>query len=176
MTFVRDYCFPALKPGAVYEGRYLLGTGWRGAHRRTAGGCALEHGRRRVAHGCTQGNDQVRFELTYMAAWRPNSRCWRRGADPAWTIRSREDALATPRSTASSPADVKDLYSRDGNLWHRRTRAACSRIRRMRREDMFRTHGGRAGDGRARARGRSASSRAADRARRTELDPVCGRS
>ena len=120
MTFVRDYCFPALRAGAVYEGRYLLGTSLARpliAARQVA--CALEHGADAVAHGCTgKGNDQVRFELTYMAL-APELTVLAPWRDPKWTIRSREDAL---RYAAEHGLEVhqtaKDLYSRDGNLWH----------------------------------------------------------
>ncbi len=120
MTFVRDYCFPALKAGAVYEGRYLLGTSLARpliAARQVA--CALEHGADAVAHGCTgKGNDQVRFELAYMSL-APELTVLAPWRDPAWTIASREDAL---RYAAEHGLPVqqtaKDLYSRDGNLWH----------------------------------------------------------
>ena len=120
MTFVRDYCFPALKAGAVYEGRYLLGTSLARpliAARQVA--CALEHGADAVAHGCTgKGNDQVRFELTYMAL-APELTVLAPWRDPAWTIRSREDALAyAAEHGLEVHQTAKDLYSRDGNLWH----------------------------------------------------------
>jgi len=120
MTFVRDYCFPALRAGAVYEGRYLLGTSLARpliAARQVA--CALETGADAVAHGCTgKGNDQVRFELTYMAL-APQLTVIAPWRDPEWTIASREDALAYANAH-DLPVQVsaKDLYSRDGNLWH----------------------------------------------------------
>ena len=67
--FVRDFLFPMLQSGAVYERKYLLGTAiarpliakWQAA-------IAQQEGADAVAHGCTgKGNDQVRFELTYKA-------------------------------------------------------------------------------------------------------------
>ena len=120
MTFVRDYCFPALKSGAVYEGRYLLGTSLARpliAARQVA--CALEHGADAVAHGCTgKGNDQVRFELTYMSL-APELKVLAPWRDPAWTIRSREDALAyAAKYDLPVQNTARDLYSRDANLWH----------------------------------------------------------
>ena len=70
-----------------------------------------------LAHGATgKGNDQVRFEVTY-GAFAPHMKViapWRE-----WTIRSREDALDYARKHGV-PVDQtkKDLFSRDGNLWH----------------------------------------------------------
>ena len=120
MTFVRDYCFPALKSGAVYEGRYLLGTSLARpliAARQVA--VALEHGADAVAHGCTgKGNDQVRFELTYMSL-APELKVLAPWRDPAWTISSREDALAyAAQHDLPVQQTSRDLYSRDANLWH----------------------------------------------------------
>jgi len=118
VPFVRDFCFPALRAGAVYEGRYLLGTSlarpliasrqvW--AAQRTHADA--------LAHGCTgKGNDQVRFELTYMALAPelPVIAPWRE-----WDIVSREDALEYAQKHGVPVAQKKDdLYSRDANLWH----------------------------------------------------------
>jgi len=118
LPFVRDFCLPALRAGAVYEGRYLLGTALARpliASRQVW--CAERVGADALAHGCTgKGNDQVRFELTYLAL-APGLTViapWRE-----WDIVSREDAL---RYAALHQIPVqqtaKDLYSRDGNLWH----------------------------------------------------------
>jgi len=116
--FVRDYCFKALSAGAVYEDRYLLGTALArpllAYHQVQA---AIREGADALSHGATgKGNDQVRFEVTY-AAFAPHMKViapWRE-----WTIRSREDALAYAREHGV-PVDQtkKDLFSRDGNLWH----------------------------------------------------------
>jgi len=118
VPFVRDFCFPALRAGAVYEGRYLLGTAlarpliasrqvW--AAQRTHGDA--------LAHGCTgKGNDQVRFELTYMALAPelPVIAPWRE-----WDIQSREQALAYAQAHGVPVTQTPgDLYSRDANLWH----------------------------------------------------------
>ncbi len=118
VPFVRDFCFPALRAGAVYEGRYLLGTSlarpliasrqvW--AAQRTHSDA--------LAHGCTgKGNDQVRFELTYMALapQLPVIAPWRE-----WDINSREEALDYAQKHGVPVAQKKDdLYSRDANLWH----------------------------------------------------------
>ncbi len=117
-SFVRDYCFEALKAGAVYEDSYLLGTSL--ARPILALGqvrAALACGADALAHGATgKGNDQVRFECTY-ATFAPHLKViapWRE-----WNIRSREDALAYA-AAHHVPVDQtpKDIFSRDGNLWH----------------------------------------------------------
>lgn len=123
--FVRDYCWPALRAGAVYEGRYLLGTALA---RPVLALGQVETARRvgadAVAHGCTgKGNDQLRFELGYRAL-APELRViapWRE-----WEIRSREDALAyAERKRIPVPATRASLYSRDRNLWHVSHEGGC---------------------------------------------------
>jgi argininosuccinate synthase len=116
--FVRDYCYKALSAGAVYEDRYLLGTALARpllAYHQVR--VAIKEKADALAHGATgKGNDQVRFEVTY-GAFAPHMRViapWRE-----WHIRSREDALAYARRHGV-PVDQtrRDLFSRDGNLWH----------------------------------------------------------
>jgi argininosuccinate synthase len=117
-AFVTDYAFPALRAAAVYEGRYLLGTSLaRPLIAAAQTRCALRLGADALAHGCTgKGNDQVRFELTYMAL-APRLTViapWRE-----WDIGSREDALAyAARHHLPVHQTARDLYSRDANLWH----------------------------------------------------------
>ncbi len=117
-AFVRDCCFPALRAGAAYEGRYLLGTALaRPLIARAQVEVARATGCDALAHGCTgKGNDQVRFELAYraLAPELPILAPWRE-----WEIRSREDALAYAREkgvVVSATADKP--YSVDQNLWH----------------------------------------------------------
>jgi argininosuccinate synthase len=117
--FAREYVFPLLRSGAAYEGRYLLGTSIaRPLIAKYQVKTAEQLGADAVAHGCTgKGNDQVRFELTYIAL-NPRLRViapWRE-----WNIRSREDAVAYAKShnIALPPSSGKSLYSRDRNLWH----------------------------------------------------------
>ncbi|MEJ2567354.1 MAG: argininosuccinate synthase, partial [candidate division WOR-3 bacterium] len=64
--FITDYVFPVLKAGAIYEGKYLLGTSFaRPIAAKKQVEIAEKEGADAVAHGCTgKGNDQVRFELT----------------------------------------------------------------------------------------------------------------
>ncbi len=118
--FVQGYLFKALKAGAAYEGSYLLGTSLA---RYIIAGKQVEVAQREgadaVAHGCTgKGNDQVRFELTYMAL-DPSLVVIAPWKDERWPITSREDALAYAK-THNIPLDVspKDIYSRDRNIWH----------------------------------------------------------
>src|SRR5437899_10597379 len=116
--FVRDFVFPTLRAGAVYARTYLLGTSMArpltAAHQVAV---AQRVGADALAHGCTgKGNDQVRFELAYMAL-APQLTViapWRE-----WDIVSREDALAFAENNGIAVQQKKgDLFSRDGNLWH----------------------------------------------------------
>ncbi|MEC8677433.1 MAG: argininosuccinate synthase domain-containing protein, partial [Candidatus Margulisiibacteriota bacterium] len=67
--FITDYIFPTLKAGAIYEHEYLLGTSFgRPLIAKRQVESAQQEGATMVAHGATgKGNDQVRFELTFMA-------------------------------------------------------------------------------------------------------------
>ena len=67
--FARDFIFPMIRAGAIYEGQYFLGTS---IARPLIAKAQVEIARKEkadtVAHGATgKGNDQCRFELTYMA-------------------------------------------------------------------------------------------------------------
>lgn len=116
--FVRDYVFPTLRAGAIYGRKYLLGTSMaRPIIAKKQVEVALEIGADALAHGCTgKGNDQVRFELTYMAMapQLPVIAPWR-----VWDIRSREDALAYAAArNVPVAATTTKIYSRDRNIWH----------------------------------------------------------
>ncbi len=116
--FITDYIFPTLKAGAIYEGKYLLGTSFaRPIIAKRMVEIAKREGATAICHGCTgKGNDQVRFELT-VKALAPELKIiapWR-----IWNIKSREDAIdyATERNIPI-PVTKKDNYSMDRNLWH----------------------------------------------------------
>ena len=116
--FVRDFIFPTLRAGAIYNRKYLLGTSMaRPLIARRQVEIARQVGADALAHGCTgKGNDQVRFELTYMAFAPdlPVIAPWRE-----WDIRSREDALAYAAARRIPvAATAEKIYSRDANLWH----------------------------------------------------------
>ncbi|MFS8500730.1 MAG: argininosuccinate synthase [Caldicoprobacter sp.] len=116
--FVEDFIFPTLKAGAIYEGKYLLGTSFaRPLIAKRLVEIAEKEGAVAVAHGATgKGNDQVRFELT-VKALNPRLKIiapWR-----MWDIKSREDAIdyALARNIPV-PVTKEHPYSMDRNLWH----------------------------------------------------------
>ena len=115
--FLTDYCWPALKAHAVYEGEYLLATALsRPLIAANLVDVAHRMGAAAIAHGCTgKGNDQIRFEVTA------------RILDPSleiiapvreWEFRSREEEIAYARRHRI-PIDVtnRSPYSIDQNLW-----------------------------------------------------------
>jgi argininosuccinate synthase len=116
--FLTGYVFPALKAGAVYEHKYLLGTSLaRPVIAKHQVEVALREGATAVAHGCTgKGNDQVRFELTYQAL-APELKViapWRE-----WDLKSREDCLDYAEAHGIQVAQSREkIHSRDRNLWH----------------------------------------------------------
>ncbi|MBT3181244.1 MAG: argininosuccinate synthase [Deltaproteobacteria bacterium] len=117
-VFMTDYVFPMIQSGAIYEGKYLLGTSIaRPLIAKRMMEVAEKEGADAVAHGCTgKGNDQVRFEFTFKA-FNPTLRViapWRE-----WDIRSREDAIkyAEDRNIPLTVTREK-IYSHDKNLWH----------------------------------------------------------
>ncbi len=116
--FLRDFVFPTMKAGAVYERDYLLGTSFaRPLIAKHLVEVAEAEGADAIAHGATgKGNDQVRFELTLMAL-NPKLKIiapWRE-----WDIRSREDALAYAAEFNVPVAQTeRDIYSRDRNIFH----------------------------------------------------------
>jgi len=118
--FVTDYLWPLLKAGAVYEGRYLLGTSIaRPLIAQKQVEVARATGADAVAHGATgKGNDQVRFELTFMAL-APDLMVLAPWRDPRWTLTSREAAVEYAEARGIPIAQSKkSIYSRDRNLWH----------------------------------------------------------
>src|SRR5580704_10809602 len=118
LEYVRDFIWPTLRAGAIYNRKYLLGTSMaRPLIARKQVEVARRVGADALSHGCTgKGNDQVRFELTY-AAFAPDLAViapWRE-----WDIRSREDALAYAAAhNVPVSATTTKIYSRDRNIWH----------------------------------------------------------
>ncbi len=116
--FLRDYAFKALRAGAVYEEKYLLGTSFaRPLMAKRLVEVAHREGAEYICHGCTgKGNDQVRFEVG-VASFDPTIKIiapWRE-----WDIKSREDAIDYAQSKGIKLSVTKEkIYSRDQNLWH----------------------------------------------------------
>ncbi|SFD37651.1 argininosuccinate synthase [Pragia fontium] len=116
--FIRDYVYPVLQTGALYEGSYLLGTSMaRPIIAKAQVELALKLGADAVCHGATgKGNDQVRFETTY-AALAPHLKVvapWRE-----WNLRSREALLDYLKErNIPTTASLEKIYSRDENAWH----------------------------------------------------------
>jgi argininosuccinate synthase len=116
--FVKDFVWPALRANAIYESRYLLGTSLaRPLIARGQVDAAKKTGSNAVSHGATgKGNDQVRFELGYMAL-EPNLKIiapWR-----IWKFRGREDLMEYARSKGIPvPVTKEKPYSSDRNLLH----------------------------------------------------------
>lgn len=118
--FTRDFVFPALRANAIYEGTYLLGTSLaRPLIAKRQLEIAKLEGADAVCHGATgKGNDQVRFELTYLAlnpainiiaAWR----------DDNWTFDSRSSMLDyADKNGIPLPLTREKPYSSDRNLLH----------------------------------------------------------
>ena len=117
-VFVRDYVFPMFRANAIYEGQYLLGTSIARPliSKRQMEIAAIE-GADAVSHGATgKGNDQVRFELGYLAI-DPHITIiapWRE-----WDLNSRTALMAFAKKHGISvPTTHAKPYSTDGNLLH----------------------------------------------------------
>ncbi|EDO6824373.1 argininosuccinate synthase [Campylobacter coli] len=117
--FVKDYVFPMFRANTIYEGEYLLGTSIaRPLIAKTQAQIALQTGADAVSHGATgKGNDQVRFELGYLA-FNPDLKIiapWRE-----WDLNSREKLLAYAQKHGIdiSKKKGKSPYSMDANLLH----------------------------------------------------------
>ena len=117
-TFVKDYVFPAYRANAIYEGQYLLGTSLaRPLIAKRQIEIAQSEGADAVSHGATgKGNDQVRFELTYLAL-DPQIRIiapWRE-----WDLNSRTMLMEfAEKHGIPVPTTQKKPYSTDRNLLH----------------------------------------------------------
>ena len=116
--FVDDYIIPTVKAGAVYEGKYLLGTSFaRPIIAKRLVEIAKAEGADAICHGCTgKGNDQVRFEvaikafapdMTIIAPWRE------------WDIKSRDEEIDYAEAhNVPLKINRETNYSKDKNIWH----------------------------------------------------------
>ena len=115
--FIENYVFPTLKAGAVYEGKYLLGTSFaRPIIAKKLVEIARKENADAIAHGATgKGNDQVRFELT-VKALAPDLKIiapWRE-----WDLDSRESEIEYAKAHDIPIATENKKYSMDRNIWH----------------------------------------------------------
>ena len=116
--FVRDFVFPMMRSGALYEGYYLLGTSIaRPLIAKHLVRIAQEEGAEAISHGATgKGNDQVRFELTAYAL-KPDIKIiapWRE-----WNLISRPQMMEyAAMHGISVPTTLEKPYSVDSNLLH----------------------------------------------------------
>ena len=115
--FLEEYVWPTLKAGAVYEGKYLLGTSFaRPIIAKKLVEIAKQEGADAIAHGATgKGNDQVRFELT-VKALAPNLQIiapWRE-----WDLDSRSAEIEYAKKHGIPVATENKTYSMDRNIWH----------------------------------------------------------
>jgi len=116
--FVRDFVFPMLRANAVYEGGYLMGTSIaRPLIAKRQVEIAQAEGADAVSHGATgKGNDQVRFEMTYMAL-SPFIKIiapWK-----IWDFKSRTDLIQYAKKHGIPiPVTKEKPYSSDRNLLH----------------------------------------------------------
>ena len=116
--FIRDYVFPTVQAGAIYESRYMLGTSFaRPIIAKRIAEIALKEGADAICHGCTgKGNDQVRFELA-IKAFAPDMKIiapWR-----IWNIKSRDEEIDYAEAH-NIPLKInrETNYSKDKNIWH----------------------------------------------------------
>ncbi|MGM0443078.1 MAG: argininosuccinate synthase [Fibrobacterota bacterium] len=118
--YITDYIYPVLKAGSVYENKYLLGTSHgRPLLAKRMVEIAREEGATMVAHGATgKGNDQVRFELTFMAL-APDLKIIAPWKDDRWKLTSREECIEyAEEHNIPLTVSKEKIYSEDANIWH----------------------------------------------------------
>lgn len=116
--FITDYVYPTVQAGAIYEGKYMLGTSFaRPIIAKRIAEIAIKEGADAICHGCTgKGNDQVRFELA-IKAFAPEMQIiapWR-----IWNIKSRDEEIDYAEAH-NIPLKInrETNYSKDKNIWH----------------------------------------------------------
>src|SRR5258706_3776088 len=118
VPFLRDFVWPSLQAGAVYEREYPLATALgRPLIAAMLVQIARREGAQGVAHGCTgKGNDQVRFDVT-TAALAPDLQVV---APVRERGMNRDDEIDYANQDGiEGPATVRSPYSTDENLWRR---------------------------------------------------------
>lgn len=118
--FVKDYIWPTVKAGAIYEDSYLLGTAMaRPLMAKKLVEVAEAENAEYIIHGCTgKGNDQVRFEAS-IKALNPDLKIFAPWRSEDWKFESREDLIAYSKSKNIPITQSEEkIYSRDENIWH----------------------------------------------------------
>ncbi|MBO1416781.1 argininosuccinate synthase [Streptomyces sp. FH025] len=116
--FAEEYCLPAIKANALYQGQYpLVSALSRPVIVKHLAAAAKKHGATTVAHGCTgKGNDQVRFEVG-INSLAPGLKCIAPVRDYAMT---RDKAIAFAEAKGLPIATTKKSpYSIDQNVFGR---------------------------------------------------------
>ena len=120
--FAKDFIFPMFQAGAIYEGKYWLGTSIaRPVITKGMIDVAIQEGANSLAHGATgKGNDQVRFELA-AAALAPDLEMiapWRM-AEFREQFPGRAEMIAyAEKEGIPVQASASKPYSMDRNLLH----------------------------------------------------------
>ena len=118
--FVKDYIFPMFRANAIYEGTYLLGTSIaRPLISKKQIEIAEKEGADTVSHGATgKGNDQVRFELSYLAL-NPEIKIIAPWRDSRWDLTSRNKMIDyAEKYNIPVPVTAEKPYSSDRNMLH----------------------------------------------------------
>ena len=118
--FVKDYIFPMFRANAIYEGSYLLGTSIaRPLISKKQIEIAAKEGADTVSHGATgKGNDQVRFELSYLAL-NPEIKIIAPWRDSRWDLTSRNKMIDyADKYKIPVPVTAEKPYSSDRNMLH----------------------------------------------------------
>ena len=120
--FIEEYVFKALKANAIYEGKYLMGTSLaRPLIAKHQVDVAKKEGTNAVAHGATgKGNDQVRFELTYMTLM-PDVEIISPWKDPEFLaqFKGRSDMIKFAQQNGIPiTSTLEKPYSMDDNIMH----------------------------------------------------------
>ncbi len=116
--YTKDFCFPAVRAGAIYQDDYLLGTALgRPLIAERMAAVAKKFDASAIAHGATgKGNDQVRFERAwaYLAPEVEVIAPWK-----LWDFTGREDLLKYLHDKGFPFSSEEKTYSVDVNLFHR---------------------------------------------------------
>lgn len=115
--FLTEFCWPALRAGALYENLYPLHTALgRPLLAQRLCEVAEEHGAEAIAHGCTaKGNDQIRFEVA--------AQCLAPHLEViaplrTWELRTREQEIDYALARGIElPITKEKPYSIDENIW-----------------------------------------------------------